>query len=74
MKQYTITMKFRVEAEKANLNKITEYADELSENIMCDNKLVYNDDIEIIDVVVDDIENNIDDFDEEDEYSFEDED
>jgi len=68
MKQYTITMKFRVEAEKANLNKITEYADELSENIMGDNKLVYNDDIEIIDVVIDDIENNIDDFDDDDVY------
>jgi len=61
-------MKFRVEAEKANLNKITEYADELSENIMGDNKLVYNDDIEIIDVVIDDIENNIDDFDDDDVY------
>jgi hypothetical protein len=74
MKQYTITMKFRVEAEKANLNKITEYADELSENIMGDTKLVYNDDIEIIDVVVDDIENNIDDYDEEEDYSFDEED
>ena len=67
-------MKFRVEAEKANLNKITEYADELSENIMGDTKLVYNDDIEIIDVVVDDIENNIDDYDEEEDYSFDEED
>ena len=74
MKQYTITMKFRVEAEKANLEKITEYADELSENIMGDNKLVYNNNIEIIDVIVDDIENNIDDYDEEEDYSFDEED
>ena len=66
MKQYTITMKFRVEAEKGNLNKISNYADELSENIMKDTNLIYNDDIEIIDVVVEDVENSIDDFDEED--------
>ena len=73
MKQYTITMKFRVEAEKATNNKIANYADELSERIMNDTTLVYNDDIEIIEVLVDDIENNIDDFDD-DDYFEEDED
>lgn len=68
MIQYTITMKFRVEAEKATQEKIAEYADELSENIMNDTKLVYGNGIEILDVVVDDIENNIGDYEEDEDY------
>lgn len=61
-------MKFRVEAEKATQEKIAEYADELSENIMNDTKLVYGNGIEILDVVVDDIENNIGDYEEDEDY------
>ena len=55
MKEYTIKMKFSVESEKANLGKISQFAEELSRKILEDDNFTYSDDIEIIDISVDDI-------------------
>ena len=49
MKEYTIKMKFSVESEKANLGKISQFAEELSRKILDDDNFTYSDDIEIID-------------------------
>jgi hypothetical protein len=69
MKEYTITLNFLVEAEDADFEKINEFAEQLSESIMGDDKLVFNNDIEIIDVTIVEVagENYEDNYDDDDE-------
>lgn len=68
MKEYTITMSFSVEAEKSKLEKIQQFADELTQKILDDSDLAYSDDIEIVDITIDDIQDHNDyDYDDEDE-------
>lgn len=75
MKEYTITMSFSVEAEKANIEKINRFAEELSQKIMENDELSYDNDIEIVDINVDDVlDLNNYDFDEDEDYNEEDED
>jgi hypothetical protein len=64
MKEYTITMNFMIEAEDADYEKINEFAEQLSENIMSDDRLVCNNDIEIVGITVSEIEG--DDYEDED--------
>lgn len=61
MKEYTITMHFMIESKDADYDVINEFAEQLSENIMNDDKLIYGNDIEIVGVAVNDVE--IDNFD-----------
>ena len=75
MKEYTIVMTFSVEAEKSNLEKINTFAEELSRKIMDDDSLVLDNDIEVVDIIVDDVlDLNNYDFDEDEDYSDDDED
>jgi len=67
MKEYTITMKFVVETENTDYEKITLFAEELAENIMNENKLVCVNDIDVVEIIVQDI---LDDNDEEEEDDF----
>jgi hypothetical protein len=58
MKEYTIMMKFSVETENdIDYEKVSEFAEQLTENIMGDDKLVYGDGIEIVGVQIDEVEN-----------------
>lgn len=76
MKEYTITMSFSVEAEKSKLEKIQQFADELTQKILEDSELAYSDDIEIVEINVDDIKdhNDYDYEDDDDDYNYDDED
>lgn len=58
MKEYTITMNFVIESEEADYEKISEFAEQLTETIMNDDKIIYGNDIEIVDVTVEEIENH----------------
>lgn len=58
MKEYTITMKFQVESDESDYEQISEYAEQLCEDIMNDDKLVYQNDIEIVGISIDDVEDN----------------
>ena len=66
---------FSVEAEKSNLEKINRFAEELSQKIMDDDSLVFDNDIEIVEINVDDVLdlNNYDYDEDEDIYEDEDE-
>lgn len=57
MKEYKITMTFSIQSENSDYEKISDFATELSENIMSE---YTTDDIEIVDVSIDDIEDNND--------------
>lgn len=57
MRDYTITMTFSVQSENSDYEKISDFATELSENIMSD---YTTDDIEIVEVNIDEIEDNND--------------
>ena len=73
MKEYKITMTFSIQSEDSDYEKISDFATELSENIMTD---YTTDDIEIVEVNVDEIEDNndyldddyLDEDDEDDDY------
>ena len=67
MKEYTITMSFQVEADKSKLEKITQFADDLTQKILEDNDLVYHNDIKVVDIVVEDIQDHNDDYDDDDD-------
>jgi len=56
MKEYIITMNFSVEAEEAEFEEISEFAEQLLENIMSDDKLIYKNDIEIVGITIDNID------------------
>jgi len=72
MKEYTIIMKFNVEAKKSDYEKISIFAEELSESIMDNDKLIYKGDIEIVEASIDNIE-DLNDYDRDEYYdSFED--
>ena len=58
MKEYTITMNFLVEADDADYEKVSEFAEQLSENIMNYDKLIYKDDIEVVGITVHEVENH----------------
>ncbi len=59
MKEYTITMNFIIEADnESDYERISEFAEQLSENIMDDNKLIFSDGIEIVGVQIQDVEDN----------------
>lgn len=73
MKEYTIRMSFSVKAEDSDYEEISNFADELAGMIMEEDNLIYQGDIEITDVIVDNVEDHnesfdADNFDEEDEY------
>lgn len=76
MKEYTITMSFSIEAEKSKLEKIQQFAEELTQKILEDSELAYSGDIEIVEINVDDIQdhNDYDYEDEDDDYNYDDED
>ena len=57
MKEYTITLSFTVESEEADYERVSEFAEKLSENIMDYEMLIYDDDIEVTSIEVTDIEN-----------------
>ena len=69
MKEYKITMTFSIEAEYADYEKISEFAEDLSDKLMNDEKL-NKDDIEILNVVIQDVEDlnkdKVEDFDDDD--------
>ena len=69
MKEYKITMTFSIEAEDADYEKISEFAEDLSDKLMNDEKL-NKDDIEILNVVIQDVEDlnkdKVEDFDDDD--------
>ena len=58
MKEYTITMNFMIESEEADYEKISEFAEQLTETIMNDDKIIYGNDIEITGVSIEEIENH----------------
>ena len=59
MKEYTITMNFIIEADnESDYERISEFAEQLSENIMDDNKLIFSDGIEIVGVQIQNVEDN----------------
>jgi len=76
MKEYTITMSFSVEATKSGLDKINRFAEDLSQKILDDDSLMYEDDIEVVEISVDEvIDHNEYDFDDdESDYGFDDDD
>lgn len=71
MKEYKITMAFSIEAEYADYEKISEFAEDLSDKFMNDERL-NKDDIEIVDVTVQNV-NNLNDYDKDDDDYFDDE-
>lgn len=59
MKEYTITMNFLVEADDdSDYEKISEFSEQLSENIMSEDKLIYGDGIEIVTVQIHEVEDH----------------
>lgn len=66
MKEYTITLSFSIEAGEADYERISEFAEELVENIMNTDDLIYNDDIEIVEASVEDVEDNNEEIDDDD--------
>ena len=71
MKEYKITMTFSLEAEDADYEKISEFAEDLSDRLMNDEKL-NKDDIEIVDVVVQNVD-DLNDYDKNDDEDYFDE-
>lgn len=71
MREYKITMTFSIEAEDADYEKISEFAEDLSDKFMNDEKL-NKDDIEILDVSVHNVE-DLNDYDKDDEEDYFDE-
>jgi hypothetical protein len=61
MKEYTIKMSFSIEAETADYEKVSEFAEKLSESIMNDDDLISSGDIEVIDISVEEVEDHNDD-------------
>lgn len=73
MKEYTITMSLSVEAEKSKLEKIQQFAEELTQKILEDSELTYSGDIEIVEINIDDIQDHNDyDYEDEDDYNYDD--
>ena len=63
MKEYTVTMNFIIESQNADYERISEFAEELTEKIMEDDNLIYGHDIEIVGVSVEEIvDENFDDY------------
>jgi hypothetical protein len=71
-KEYKIQMTLSIESEDADYERVEQYAQELSESIMQDNTLVY-DDIEIVETVVSDVQDLNDDEDINNSYKEDDE-
>lgn len=61
MKEYTVTLKFTIESQDADYEKINEFAEKLSENIMDYEALIVDDDVEVTMIEVDSIEDFNDD-------------
>jgi len=72
MKEYKITMTFSIEAEEADYEKISEFAENLSDRFMNDETL-NDDDIEIIDVAIQSVD-DLNDYDKEDDFLVEEDD
>jgi len=72
MKEYKITMTFSIEAEDADYEKISEFAEDLSDRLMADENL-NDDDIEIIDVAIQSVD-DLNDYDKDDDFLVEDDD
>ena len=62
-KEYKIQFTFSIESEDADYERVEQYAQELSESLMQDSTLSY-DDMEIVEIIVSEIEdlNDYDDF------------
>lgn len=58
MREYTIKLNFAIETPHGDYEKITEFAEKLSEAIMNDDDLISSGDIEIVEVTVDEVEDN----------------
>jgi len=58
MREYTITMNFLIESEDSDYEQITEFAEQLTENIMGNESLIYNNDIEVVGVSIIEIEDH----------------
>ena len=56
MREYTITMNFIIQSENADYDEVSEFAEQLTEDIMNTDKLIYRNDIEITDISVHNIE------------------
>lgn len=70
MKEYTITMTFSIEAVKAGVDKVTQFAEDLSQKMLNDN---YPNEIDIVDVSIDDVvDHNNYDYNEDDRFLEED--
>jgi hypothetical protein len=65
-------MTFSVEAEKSSFEKVSEFAEELTDKIMADESLIYKNDIEVIEVSVVEVEDH-NDYDGDDEDYLDDE-
>lgn len=72
MKEYSITMNFTIESKNADYDEISEFAEQLAENIMNTDKLIFYNNIEVTDISVHNIE--YDNYDEEDNMYLENDD
>jgi hypothetical protein len=55
MKEYTIKLNLLIETEESDYDRISDYAEEICEKIMNDEKFNYED-IEVVGVTVDEVE------------------
>ena len=57
-KEYQITMTFTVKSNTADLDTVSEYADQLIEDIQDNNELNFRDGIKITEIIIDNVEDN----------------
>jgi hypothetical protein len=69
-------LKFSIESKKADYEDVSEFAEKLTEKIMNDDSLIYNNGIEVVEITVNEVEDNNDylDLDDEEDFLEEDED
>lgn len=56
MKEYTININVVVEAEESDYERVTEYAQDLADNLIQDEDFAYDGDIKILEVQVNDVQ------------------
>lgn len=57
MKEYIINLSVVVEAEESDFERVSDYAEKLSENLLQDENFAYDGDIKILEVNVNQVEN-----------------
>lgn len=57
MKEYIINLSIVVEAEESDFERVSDYAEKLSENLLQDENFAYDGDIKILEVNVNQVEN-----------------